>query len=149
MRRQVLIVAAAAAALVPAALLAQEAPPAQQPAVLPEPAAKLAYVMVFVSDMKRSVAFYRDQVGLKLRFSSPTWSEFETGGTVLALHLAGPNDKAGTSEIAFTVQDLNAFYKTRRAAGVSFSGPPQRQAYGSPLTELLDPDDARVSVGGR
>ncbi len=111
--------------------------------------AKLAYVMVFVSDMKRSVAFYRDQLGLKLRFSSTGWSEFATGDTILALHPAGPDNAAGTSEVGFAVQDLNAFYAARRAAGVGFVSPPTPQSYGAPLAEMRDPDGARISVGGR
>ena len=48
---------------------------------------KVDYVMVNVSDMSRSVAFYRDILGLPLKFQSPEWSEFQTGATTLALHL--------------------------------------------------------------
>jgi lactoylglutathione lyase len=49
---------------------------------------RLNYAIVFVSDMKRSVAFYRDIVGLPLKFESPHWSEFATEGATLALHAA-------------------------------------------------------------
>lgn len=125
-----------------------EPAPASAPAAPANPT-KLAYVMVYVSDMKRSVAFYRDQLGLKLRFASPAWSEFDTGTTILALHPAGPNNKAGTSEVGVTVQDLNAFYEARKAAGVTFTGPPKPQPYGSPLTQIQDPDGALISVGGK
>lgn len=38
---------------------------------------KVDYVMVNVSDMRRSVAFYRDTLGLRLKFESPGWSEFK------------------------------------------------------------------------
>ncbi len=110
---------------------------------------KLAYIMVFVADMTRAVAFYRDQAGLKLRFASPSRSEFGTGDTILALHPAGPHNPAGTSELGLTVQDLNAFYAARKAAGVAFTGPPMPQAYGKPLTEMRDPDGALISVGSR
>jgi lactoylglutathione lyase len=48
---------------------------------------KVDYVMVNVSDMNRSVAFYRDTLGLSVKFESPGWSEFQTGATTLALHL--------------------------------------------------------------
>jgi catechol 2,3-dioxygenase-like lactoylglutathione lyase family enzyme len=50
---------------------------------------QISYVMVTVSDMARSVAFYRDVLGLPLRFESPQWTEFETPGTTLALHGGG------------------------------------------------------------
>ena len=36
---------------------------------------KVDYVMVNVSDMSHSVAFYRDILGLQLKFESPGWSE--------------------------------------------------------------------------
>jgi catechol 2,3-dioxygenase-like lactoylglutathione lyase family enzyme len=41
---------------------------------------RLSYAIVFVSDMSRSVAFYRDVIGLPLRFESPHWTEFATEG---------------------------------------------------------------------
>jgi len=49
---------------------------------------RLNYAIVFVSDMKRAVSFYRDVLGLPLRFDSPGWTEFATEGATLALHLA-------------------------------------------------------------
>jgi catechol 2,3-dioxygenase-like lactoylglutathione lyase family enzyme len=47
---------------------------------------RITYAIVFVSDMQRSVAFYRDVVGLPLEFESSHWSEFSTGDATLALH---------------------------------------------------------------
>ena len=76
---------------------------------------KVDYVMVMVSDMGRSVAFYRDTLGLRLKFESPGWSEFETGGTTLALHPGTPaatsaaasqtRPVAGTCSLGFSVSD--------------------------------------------
>ncbi len=35
-----------------------------------------------MSDMKKAVSFYRDVIGLPLKFESPGWTEFATeGGT--------------------------------------------------------------------
>ena len=52
---------------------------------------EFSHAIIFVSDMARSVAFYRDVLGLPLRFESPEWTEFDTPGSTLALHLAdGP-----------------------------------------------------------
>ena len=47
---------------------------------------KLNYVIEFVADMDRAVKFYRDVLGLSLKFQSPGWSEFSTGETSLGLH---------------------------------------------------------------
>ena len=49
---------------------------------------RIQYSILFVSDMQRAVAFYRDVLGLPLRFESPHWTEFATEGASLALHLA-------------------------------------------------------------
>jgi catechol 2,3-dioxygenase-like lactoylglutathione lyase family enzyme len=47
---------------------------------------RVNYAIVFVSDMKQAVSFYRDVMGLPLKFESPGWTEFATGGATLALH---------------------------------------------------------------
>lgn len=49
---------------------------------------KIGYVIVFVRDMAKATAFYRDGVGLAVRSESTHWTEFELEGTLLALHLA-------------------------------------------------------------
>jgi predicted enzyme related to lactoylglutathione lyase len=50
-----------------------------------------------VSDMDRSVAFYRDVLGLKLEHASPFWSSFDLGNGRLGLHpaLAGQTPPHG------------------------------------------------------
>ena len=62
---------------------------------------RLTYVMKFVADMDKAVGFYRDMLGLELRFQSPEWSEFATGETTLALHLASDRNPAGRVELGF------------------------------------------------
>ncbi len=47
---------------------------------------RVNYAIDFVSDMKRSVSFYKDVLGLPLRIESPRWIEFATTGATLALH---------------------------------------------------------------
>jgi len=46
------------------------------------------YLIKFVADMDKAVKFYRDVLGLQVKFESPGWSEFGTGKTTLALHPA-------------------------------------------------------------
>ena len=107
----------------------------------------LKYVITYVSDMDNAVAFYRDEVGLVLRFSSPHWSEFETGQTTLALHAANEEHAAGTAQIGFSVEDLDAFYAARSAAGVEFTSSPTVQ-FGGRIAKFLDLDGAECSVSG-
>jgi lactoylglutathione lyase len=67
---------------------------------------QLKYAIKFVADMDKAVKFYRDMLGLKVKFESPGWSEFVTGETALALHPASDRNPAGNVEIGFTVADV-------------------------------------------
>jgi lactoylglutathione lyase len=115
---------------------------------------KVDYIMVNVSDMSRSVAFYRDVLGLLLKFESPGWSEFQTGATTLALHhatartgerpLAEP--VAGTCSIGFSVEDLAATHRQLSARGARFVMPPtERPEEGIRLAVCIDPDGLGIS----
>src|SRR5437667_2198510 len=88
---------------------------------------RVSYAIVFVSDMQRSVAFYRDVLGLPLKFESPGWTEFATEGATLALHLStglsGAQDDpkqtpAGRCRPGLSVPDLDAFHKRMTASNV-------------------------------
>lgn len=72
---------------------------------------QLRYVIKFVSDRAKAVTFYRDVLGLRLKFESPGWSEFVTGKTTLALHPASEKNPAGRVELGFTVGDVETFYR--------------------------------------
>ncbi len=109
---------------------------------------KLNYAIEFVADMNRAVKFYRDVIGLPLKFESPGWSEFATGGTTFALHPASQQNPAGKVELGFNVPDLQKFYDDMRAKGVKFPMPPKKQDFGGMLAQFEDSEGAHVSVGG-
>ena len=52
---------------------------------------EIHYSIILVSDMKQSVAFYKDVVGMPLRFESPNWSEFATGGATRVAQYVDPD----------------------------------------------------------
>ena len=112
---------------------------------------KLDYVIVFVSDMNRSVRFYRDTFDLPLKFESPHWSEFANEGSTLALHPApqgGPAPKskiAGVGQLGFQTNDIQAFHQRMTAAGVTCLTPPKKEDFGT-LAVYADPDGLGISV---
>ena len=108
---------------------------------------KINYAIEFVADMDRAVKFYRDVIGLPLKFESPGWSEFATGDTTLALHPASQMNPAGKIELGFNVVDLAKFYEDMRARGVKFPMPPTKQDFGGMLAQFEDSEGAHVSVG--
>src|SRR5579863_3678825 len=109
--------------------------------------AQLRYAIKFVADMDKAVKFYRDVLGLTVKFKSPGWSEFVTGETTLALHPASEKNPAGKVELGFTVADVEAFYRDLSAKGVLFSMPPKKQDFGAVLAQFLDSEGAYCSVG--
>jgi lactoylglutathione lyase len=105
------------------------------------------YAIKFVADMQKAVKFYRDVLGLKLKFESPGWSEFATGETTLALHPASETNPAGKIELGFSVPDVEAFYREMSGKGVLFSMPPKKQDFGGVLAQFVDSEGAHCSVG--
>jgi lactoylglutathione lyase len=119
---------------------------------------KVDYVMVNVSDMNRSVEFYRDKLGIPLKFQSEGWTEFQTETTTLALHGGGkPQERskadasttfAGTCSIGFNVENVDQVYEQLKGRGVHFVMPPTiREGEGIKLTVCIDPDGLAVSFG--
>ena len=114
---------------------------------------RVSYAIVFVSDMKRSVAFYRDVIGLPLTFDSPEWSEFATGGATFALHRsdveAAPQDAAespaGRCRPGLSVRDLDAFHSRMVEHNVVCTQQP-KDLFGSRMAQYLDPDGLAISV---
>ena len=118
---------------------------------------KIDYVMITVSNMARSVAFYKDKLGIPMKFGTPEWTEFQTGTTTLALHGGGqareaggdPNAHyAGTCSIGFNVGNLDLAYEQLQAKGVVFVMPPTARAgEGIKLAVAVDPDGFAISFG--
>ncbi len=95
---------------------------------------RFTYAIKYVADMDKAVAFFRDNMGLSLRFQSPGWSEFATGDVTLALHLATADEPAGTTELGFRTQDVVAAYA---ANSVAFVEAP-RDVHGSKIARFKD-----------
>ncbi len=106
---------------------------------------KIAYVNVFVSDLEKSVAFYQNELGLKLDFADAGhgYASFSCGPIRLGLAVAGDDqsDLVGRhTGIGFDVADLVAEHSRLSKAGVEFSTPPERQPWGGFMALFADPD---------
>ena len=109
---------------------------------------KLTHVIEFVADMDRAVRFYRDVIGLPLKFQSPGWSEFSTGETTLALHPASDKNPPGKLELGFGVPNIQQFHDDMTQKGVRFPMPPAKQDFGGLLAQFVDCEGAYISVSG-
>lgn len=121
------------------------------------------YVIVYVSDMQRSTAFYRDVLGLPLKFTSPAWTEFQTSSITIALHSiehttgtsttpaqetqpGQATPPAGQAQLGFAVDNLQSLYEKLQAQDVYFSLAPKAQSSGVTLAVLHDPDGLGITL---
>ena len=117
-------------------------------------AVKVWYVTVYVRDFARALAFYRDVLGLPLRFTDEKFgfASFATPGagfTLAKIDEADPAQLALAGRhtgIAFGVDDLEKSYQAWRAKGVAFPLPPTKQPWGGTLAQLADPDGNLLTV---
>lgn len=108
---------------------------------------RLTYAIKFVDDMDTAVAFHRDTLGLSVKFASPQWTEFATGETTLALHEATAEKPAGSVQLGFGVPDVEAFFREKSGAGVTFTQEPQSM-HGTKIGRFLDCEGVECSIGG-
>ena len=115
---------------------------------------RVNYAIVFVSDMWRAVSFYRDVLGLPLRFESPGWTEFATDGATLALHMSegslsakdDPQEMhAGRCRPGLSVPNLDAFHKRMTEKNVPCVQEP-KETFGARIAQYVDPDGLVISV---
>jgi catechol 2,3-dioxygenase-like lactoylglutathione lyase family enzyme len=85
----------------------------------------IGQIAVPVTDLERSVKFYRDTLGMKFLFQVPNLAFFDCAGVRLMLDVPqdGSGDR-GSSVIYFKVRDLNTSYETLLSRGVTFVGSP-------------------------
>ena len=105
----------------------------------------LVYAIRFVANMEEAVRFHEQQLGLKLRFRTPEWTEFDTGTTTLALHAASKANPAGSTQVGFRIADVDAFCHDAIRHGCMVVVQPQ-EMHGMRIARLLDPDGAEFSV---
>ena len=117
---------------------------------------RLGYVILFVADLERSVAFYRDVIGVPFRLEGDGYVEFATQGAKLGLYdrnrldeLTGhdpePPDRPG-GEVVFLVGDVDAEAARLRAAGATVLSGPVDRAWGHRTLHVLDPDGFVVEL---
>jgi len=120
---------------------------------------KFIYTGIFVSNLERSIAFYRGKLGMKLMFKTRIK---ETGGRVAWLRTSGSRQilelnwypkgyryggKSGLDHLAFEVTDALAEYRklTRKYKGVM---PPFEEGRWL-LAYIKDPDGNWIELGSR
>ena len=102
---------------------------------------KILY-MLWVNDMDRAVAFYRDVFGLDVHSQSPTWSDLTLGDSTVALH------QGSNASLSFEVDDIDEACREIETAGGSIVHPPRDGGIpGLLLADVTDFDGNRIQLG--
>lgn len=108
---------------------------------------RIGAVILLVSDMKRSVKFYRDTLGMEMKEKSKDWTEFSTRGTVLALHPSRKKrfSKSKTMLVGFSVSDFDDVCNGLKKKRVKFYKKPRQEPFGKHAI-IQDPDGHLISI---
>ncbi|OLC82247.1 MAG: hypothetical protein AUJ08_06800 [Thaumarchaeota archaeon 13_1_40CM_3_50_5] len=109
---------------------------------------KVGAVILLVSDMEKSIRFYRDTLGIPIKIKSKAWTEFFNKDTVLALHPAKKKSKMKTGSgmlVGFEVSDLDSTVKKLKEKKVKFFKKPKEEPFGKHAI-IEDPDGHLVSI---
>ena len=114
---------------------------------------RLSNIILRVSDLGESVAFWRDLVGLELSWSGDEFAFFAVGDHRLTLNQPQVfEDQASDTEIVFEVDEVHSAISTMRERGVPFEVEPRAVTSDGERTlyavHFRDPDGHVASVTG-
>ncbi|WP_228369135.1 VOC family protein [Candidatus Nitrososphaera gargensis] len=109
---------------------------------------KVGAVILLVSNMEKSIRFYKDTLGIPIKTKSNDWTEFFNKDTVLALHPAKKKSKMKTGSgmlVGFEVSDLDSTVQKLKEKKVKFFKKPKEEPFGKHAI-IQDPDGHLVSI---
>ena len=112
---------------------------------------KVSHVMLGVSEIERSVKFYRDQLGFSLQNRFESFAFFDAGTMTLALSgdIWNHAGKApGAMQVVFGVENVKATYVALKAKGVEFMNEPRNVNGREWAANFRDPDGHLLSIFG-
>lgn len=109
-------------------------------------------IILYVQNMNSVVRFYRDVLGLTLKYpqgledyADAMWVEFDLGEATLALHSGADETPDALHELVFRVENVARAREMIIAAGTKM-GEIRNLEDGSPIAEGRDPAGHRFSI---
>ena len=99
-------------------------------------------VTLTVADLKKSVRFYENVLGLDKKYEFKDYAGFDVGGVEIGLKTWGKREKPREGEpcINFIVDNVDKAYCTLKEKGIDFIRDPSDTQWGSRMALLADPD---------
>ncbi|HKE16056.1 MAG TPA: VOC family protein [Kofleriaceae bacterium] len=123
---------------------------------------KLGYVVLFVPDVARAVAFYERAFGLTRGFANEKFAQMATGEVALAFgaednerselpagfefHANRPEASPAGIQVSFVSDDVEAAFGRAVDAGATPVVAPQRMPWGQVVSRVRDLDGVLVSL---
>lgn len=104
-------------------------------------------VVLGVSDVKRSMKFYGETLGLASAPAPGDLPIYQAGKLKLVLNGGMPTESAGV-EVVFDVASVGAARGQLEKRGCAFDGPAKEVAPGTWVTTFRDPDGHRLTLFG-
>ena len=109
-------------------------------------------IILFVNNMDPEVRFYRDVLGLPLRYpeglddySDQMWVEFSLGDAIMALHGGAEAEPQEDHQLVFWVEDVPQARAMITESGIEM-GEVRPLEDGAPVSEGCDPEGHRFSI---
>lgn len=116
---------------------------------------RVSAVRIFVTDLERARAFYRDVLELAEMDVGDGHALLDCGGISVLLEAVGRDDPEAAGlvgrliGVSFAVEgDIHAVHRRLVARGVTFDGAPERQPWGGTLAFPRDPDGNILTLVG-
>jgi len=112
---------------------------------------QVSVVLLGVHNVARSMAFYRDKLGLKVQREIPGFAFLNAGAVTLCLSEPAAKIRgqiAGAGEISFPVEDVITAYQALRGKGVRFTHEPRNVTPTTKVANFDDPDGNHFSISG-
>jgi len=109
---------------------------------------RISAVILLVSNMKKSIKFYKDVLGMEVKQQAEDWVEFSKHGTVLALHPTKKKKKLTKNInmlIGFNVSELQSVCSNLEKKKVKFHKKVTNEAFGRHAI-IEDPDGHLISL---
>ena len=109
---------------------------------------KISFISYSVSNLQRSIIFYRDLLGLKLLLKNDAWAEFNIDGQRLAIHEektdSNVNDQSGAT-VYFEANPIKNMVEALQSKGIIFNGEIEVYPYGK-LILFFDLDNNSLGL---
>ncbi|MEA2089450.1 MAG: VOC family protein [Thermoproteota archaeon] len=98
-------------------------------------------ITFYVSNLKRSISFYEETLGLNKKYEYSNYAGFDCGGVEIGLI---PKEKVAHGEnipsVEFLVDNVDTTYQALNKKGVKFLNEPHNKPWGGREARFIDPD---------